>query len=70
MLAAASVSWFFSSDDLWYPIAYMIVALFAVWGIWACRATYASLKAEEAKLNLVLMILAATAPKGEAEDEN
>jgi membrane protein YdbS with pleckstrin-like domain len=69
ILAAASVSWFFASDDLWYSIAYMFVALVAVWGIWACRATYASLKAAEARLNLVLTILAAGSTESEAEDE-
>jgi membrane protein YdbS with pleckstrin-like domain len=70
LLVVASILWFFVEDGTWFALAYMLVALLAILGMWAARAAYASMKAGEVRLNLVLTILAGTATRGEADDED
>lgn len=65
----ASISWFFASDDVWYPLAYVLVAIYAMMLMWGSRFLYASLKAEEAKLNLVLLLLVDADPEDAEDDE-
>jgi hypothetical protein len=69
MLGTASVLWFFATDDIWFPLSYAIVAMYAVLIMWVSRAYYASWKAEEAKLNLVLLLLVDAAPEDSEDDE-
>ena len=69
LFVLASIAWFFASDDIWYPLAYMAVAAYAMLLMWGSRFLYASLKAEEAKLDFVLLVLAAGIPESETTDE-
>lgn len=69
LFVAASIIWFFVADDVWYALSYMLAATYAVMLMWGSRFLYASLKAEEAKLDFVLLVLASGTPEDETDDE-
>lgn len=69
LFALVSTGGFVYSAVTMDAVTYTVLATFGVLCMWASRSYYASWRAAEAKLNLVLLLLVDAAPEDEDEPD-